>query len=100
MCYIAAMATTTIRLEDALKDRLALAARIEGKSPHAFILDAVTETIARVEHDNELTQVAEERWGKVKSTGKTIPLDAAKQYLEARARGETVRRPAARKLSR
>jgi hypothetical protein len=34
------------------------------------------------------------------ATGKTVPWDDAKAYLEARARGEKPRKPAARKPGR
>lgn len=35
------MATTTIRIEDDLKARVAAAARHDGKTAHAFILEAI-----------------------------------------------------------
>ena len=44
--------------------------------------------------------MADERWAKVQATGKTVPWDDAKVYLEARARGDKVRKPAARNSKR
>ena len=92
------MTTTTIRLEDDLKARVAAAAEREGKTAHAFILDAIAQTVEQAELDEAFHRVAEERWIRVLNTGKTVPWDDAKAYLKARVRGERARRPAARKL--
>lgn len=91
------MATTTIRIEDELKSRVAIAAEIAGKTTHAFILDAIAETVEQVELDARFHALAEQRWANIVTTGKTVPWDAAKDHLTARARGERSRRPAARK---
>ena len=94
------MTTTTIRIEDDLKARVAAAAERAGKTAHAFILDAIAQTVEQVELDEAFHRVADERWAKVLATGKTVPWDDAKAYLEARARGERPRKPVARKLGR
>ena len=91
------MATTTIRIDDELKSRVAVAAEIAGKTTHAFILDAIAETVEQVELDAQFHAIAEQRWANIVTTGKTVPWDAAKDHLAARARGESTRRPAARK---
>ena len=92
------MTTTTIRLEDKLKARVAAAAQREGKTAHAFILDAIAQTVEQAELDAEFQRVAEARWTKVLGTGKTVPWNDARAYLEARALGGRARKPAARKL--
>jgi predicted transcriptional regulator len=94
------MSTTTIRLEGDLKARVAEAAERTGKTSHAFILDAIAQTVEQVELEEELHRVADERWAKVLATGKTVAWDDAKAYLEVRARGRRPRKPAARKLGR
>ncbi|CAN7744670.1 ribbon-helix-helix protein, CopG family [Variovorax sp. LjRoot290] len=94
------MSTTTIRIEDDLKARVAAAAERAGKTAHAFIVDAIAQTVEQVEIEEELHRVADARWAKVLSTGKTVPWDDAKAYLEARLKGERPRRPAARRLVR
>lgn len=94
------MSTTTIRIEEDLKARVAAAARVSGKTAHAFILDAIAQTVEQVETDAEFHRLADERWAKVLATGKTVPWDEARVYLEARARGGKVRKPAARNSSR
>ena len=94
------MTTTTLRIEDTLKSRVADAAQREGKTPHAFMLDAITETVDQLELDNEFHRVADGRWAELMTTRKSIGWDQAKLYMEAKARGETMRKPTARKLSR
>jgi predicted transcriptional regulator len=91
------MATTTIRLDEDLKARVADAAARAGKSAHAFILDAIATTVEQVELDEEFHRLAARRWAKVLATGKTVPWNDAKAWVEARSRGENPRRPAARK---
>jgi predicted transcriptional regulator len=92
------MSTTTIRIEDDLKARIAAAAARAGTTAHAYIIDAIAHTVEQAELDNEFHQVADARWSKLLASGKSIPWDSAKAYLEARARGESPRKPAARKV--
>lgn len=92
--------TTTIRLEDDLKTRVAAVAATQGKTSHAFILDAIAQTVEQVELDEAFLRVADERWAKVLATGKTVSWDKAKAYVEARSQGHSAQKPAARKLGR
>lgn len=92
------MPTTTIRIEDELKKRVAAMADRAGKTAHAFIVDAIAENVELAEMEAEVHRLADERWGKVLATGKTVPWNEAKDYLAGRARGSTPRKPAAKKL--
>ncbi len=94
------MSTTTIRLEDDLKARVAAAAQRAGKTAHAFILDAIAQTVEQVELDNAFNTLADQRWANIQATGKTVPWDDAKAYLATRLQGEPARKPAARKLAK
>ncbi len=94
------MSTTTIRIEDDLKNRVVAAAEQAGKTAHAFIMDAIARTVEQVELDNAFHTLADERWANICSTGKTVTWDDAKAYLVARAHGQRPRKPAARKLSK
>lgn len=93
------MSTTTIRIEDDLKARVAAAAEHAGITAHTFMLDAIAQAVEQVELDGEFYRVADERWAKVLATGKTVPWGDAKAYLEARSRDERPRKPVARKLA-
>lgn len=94
------MATTTIRVDDNLKARIAAAAERAGKTAHAFILDAIARTLEQDEIDAEFDRIADERWTKLLATQQTVSWDQAKAWLEARARGKARRKPAPRKLRR
>ena len=94
------MSTTTIRIDDDLKSRVAAAAERTGKTAHAFILDAIAQTVDQLEQDDDFHRIADERWAKVLATGKTVPWEEAKAYLSARSRGERPAKPAARKPAR
>ena len=90
------MATTTIRIEEELKGRVAAAANVSGKTTHAFILEAIAHKVEQIEADTEFNRLADERWTKVLATGQTIPWADAKSYLEARSRGEKPLKPSAK----
>jgi predicted transcriptional regulator len=94
------MSTTTIRIEEELKARVAAAAQRAGKTAHAFILDAIEQTVEQVEIDAEFDRVADERWAKMLATGRTVQWEDARAYLEARARGAKARKPVARHFVR
>jgi predicted transcriptional regulator len=95
------MATTTIRLDDDLKTRVAAAAERAGKTSHAFILEAIAGTVAQAELKDEFHREADARWAKILDQGKTVPWDEMRRYLTARAAGRSsVPRPRARRLVR
>lgn len=94
------MSTTTIRLEDDLKARIAAVTERTGTTAHAFILDAIERTVEQAEIEEEFHRVADQRWANLLNTGKTVSWDAAKAYVNARAGGRTARKPAARKPKR
>ena len=90
------MPTTTIRIEDTLKSRLAAAAARTGKTPHAFILDAIAQTVEQSEIDAAFHEIADERWANFLVTGKSVAWDDSKAWLEARLRGEHPPKPTPR----
>ena len=93
------MGTTTILLEDDLQARVAAAAEREGKTTHAFIVDAIARAVERPESGDELQRNADERWAELRQTGKSVAFDEARVYLQARAQGRRPARPSARKLT-
>ena len=90
------MPTTSIRIEDSLKARLATAAARAGKTPHAFILDAITQSVDQSETDAAFHQIADDRWAAFLASGKTIAWDDAKAWLLARSRGQRPPKPTPR----
>ncbi len=94
------MSTTTIRMTDDLKTRVAAAAKRAGTTPHGFILDAIAEKTAQDELRSNFDATADARLAGIAASGKTIPWASMRDYLEARLAGSPARRPAARKLAR
>lgn len=94
------MSTTTIRLPDELKARVAEAAKRAGTTSHNFILEAIAEKAEQAEARAGLDAEAQERYARIVESGQTIPWDEMRRYLEGRAAGKSVQRPAARKLAK
>lgn len=94
------MSTTTIRQPEELEARIAAAAKRAGTTAHSFILEAIAEKAELEERRANFDQVAEERFARVVATGKTIPWNEMRGYLEDRLAGKPAKRPAARKLAR
>jgi predicted transcriptional regulator len=94
------MTTTTIRLPDDLKARVAAAAERAGTTAHGFILNAISEKIAQDERRSDFHGLAEKRYAALVASGKSISWDEMRRYLEDRAAGKNVGRPAAKKLAR
>lgn len=94
------MSTTTIRLPEDLKARVAAAAKRVGMTPHGFILEAIAEKTEQENLRADFDAVAEDRYARIVASGKTIPWEQMRGYLEERLAGKAAKRPAARKLAR
>ncbi len=94
------MSTTTIRLSEELKARVARAARRAGTTPHGFILEAIAEKADQAERRAGFQDEAERRYAALAASGKAIPWSEMRRYLEDRIAGRAAARPAARKLAR
>lgn len=93
------MSTTTIRLPDELKTRVAKAAERAGTSPHGFILEAIAEKADQHERRDDFHATADKRYAKIVKTGKTVPWDDMRDYLKKRLAGAPAARPVPRKLA-
>ena len=92
------MSTTTIRLEDDLKERVGAAAARAGKTAHAFIRDAIAESVEQAEYEAEMDRICEERWAEFLKTGEAIPWEEVKAYMKQTAAGEKAERPVPRRI--
>lgn len=90
--------TTTIRIPDELKARLAKLAEQEGTSTHSLILDAIAEKADALERLQSFHEEARERLAEMQATGMGIEWDEMKGYLRARAAGEDVPMPVAKRI--
>jgi len=91
------MSTTTIRLPDELKARIAKAAERAGKTTHSLILEAIAEKAEQEEQRAGFDAEADARFAQITATGKTVSWDDMRQYLQQRVAGEAVARPVAGK---
>jgi len=94
------MSTTTIRLPDALKSRVAKAAEAAGTTSHNFILEAIAEKADLAERRADFHALADQRYAQFLETGQSIPWEDARAWLKQRLDGKRVKRPAARKQAR
>jgi predicted transcriptional regulator len=94
------MSTTTIRLPEALKARIAKAAEAAGTTSHNFILEAIAEKADLAEQRADFHALADQRYAKFLETGESIPWEDARAWLRQRLAGKPVKRPAARKPAR
>lgn len=94
------MSTTTIRLPDALKARVAAAAKETGTTAHSFIIEAIAEKADDLERRGAFQAEAEARYASIVETGKAIPWSDMRAYLERRVSDAKAKRPTAKKLVR
>lgn len=94
------MSTTTIRLPDELKARVAEAAEQAGTTSHNFILEAIAEKTDQAAQRAAFHALADQRYAQFLESGKSIPWEEARIYLKDRLAGKAVKRPLARKLDR
>ena len=92
------MSTTTIRIPEDLKQRISQAAENAGTSSHAFILEAIEESVEAAERRGEFYETAEHRYAAIAETGKTIPWSQMRTYLSDRIKGKKASLPRPREL--
>jgi uncharacterized protein (DUF1778 family) len=91
------MSTTTIRIPEHLKARLAAAAEKAGTTAHSFILEAIAEKAEQAERRADFHAVADKRYARLVASGKTIPWEKMRSYLESRIAKKPITRPSAKK---
>ncbi len=85
--------TTTLKLPEELKARIVFAAQASGKSPHAFMIEAL-ETQARLAElrqsfiNDAIVSAAE-----VDAGGALYAMEDVQAYILARTSGKTAKRP-------
>jgi predicted transcriptional regulator len=92
-------ATTTLRLPEKLRERIAELAERSGKSPHTFMLEAIAEKTELEEARQAFEEEADARFAKFVVTGKAIPWSEMRAYLRDRVGGKPAQKPKASKLS-
>lgn len=93
------MATTTIRLPEPLKTRVAAAAERAGLSVHSYLLEAIADKTTQDEQRADFDREAEARYATLAASGHSIGWSDMRRYLLDRAQGKEVTPPIARKLT-
>ena len=81
-------ATTTLKLPEPLKARIAPLAEAAGKSPHAWMIEALEERVAQSEAYAAFMAEALEADDEMTETGEGYDADEVHAYLKAIVAGE------------
>ena len=85
--------TTTLKLPEPLKARIAPLAEAAGKTPHAWMVDALEAQAALAEMREAFIAEAEASAADVDAGGPLYAAEEVHAYIAARATGKTARRP-------
>ena len=92
---MASTSSTTPKLPPALKKRIAPLARQSGKSPHAWMVEAIEREAARAELRQEFVQDALDAAAAVDAGGPLYAAEDVHAWLRAKVRGEPAPKPRA-----
>lgn len=87
------MATTSLKLPDSLKERVAKIAAETGKTAHAFMVEAISEQTERIEEDRAFMARAEASLKQYQETGIGYDADQVHHYLRAKIQGLNPAKP-------
>jgi predicted transcriptional regulator len=94
------MSTTTLRLPDDLKARIAKLAKKTGKTPHSVMLEAIAQKVEEEELRAAFHGEVDARFAEMIKSGAGIPWHDMRAYLKVRASGKPARAPKARSWRR
>ena len=86
-------ATTTLKLPESLKRRIAALAKTAGKTPHAFMVEALETQAALAERRREFIASALVSRQEVAKYGLVYDADEVFSYLKEKLEGGKARRP-------
>ncbi|MET0681541.1 MAG: CopG family transcriptional regulator [Burkholderiales bacterium] len=86
-------ATTTLKLPDPLKARIGPLAEAAGKTPHAWMVDALEAQVALAEMRQAFIAEAEASAAEVDAGGPLYAAEDVHAYIVARAAGKAAPRP-------
>lgn len=93
------MTTTTVRLPEDLKSRLDKLAACDGKSTHAFMVEALAQAADRRERQLAFDAEVQQRWADFQGTGQVVLHEDMKAYALALAAGKKPKRPRTHPIS-
>jgi predicted transcriptional regulator len=90
------MPTTTLRLPDELRARIAKLAAKSGRTAHSVMLEAIAQKVEEEELRAAFYREADTRFAEMIESGAGIPWHDMRAYLKTRASGRIARAPRAR----
>ncbi len=91
---------TTVKLTPRLKKRIAPLAKAAGKTPHAWMVEALAQQVEREEARNQFLAAGLESYAAVAAGEPVYAAGEVFDYLKAKLSGRKAKRPAARKQPR
>ena len=85
--------TTTLKLSDELKSRIASVAEASGRTPHAFMVEALDTQARLVEMRQSFINDAIASAAEIDAGGTLYAMQDVHAYILARTAGKTVKRP-------
>ena len=90
------MSTTTLRLPDELRARIAKLAAKSGQTAHGVMLEAIAQKVEEEELRASFYGEADNRFSEMMEAGVGVPWHDMRAYLKTRASGKKARAPKAR----
>lgn len=84
-CKAIAVSTTTLRIDEELRERIGQIAHANGVSAHAFMLGAIERSVEDAERRQSFEATAEARWQRFLADGETLSWEETKAWLRSRA---------------
>ncbi len=84
---------TTLKVPDNLRSRLAAQAEAEGKTPHAYMLDALREKADRADRRREFLEAGAASLREYERTGIAYAMEDVEHYILGIAAGKKPHRP-------
>lgn len=88
--------TTTLRLAPEFRERVAQAAARQGLTPHAFMIEAITESLNAAELRASFHEDADAGLRDLLESGTGLLWEEVRPWLEARAEGQEIAPPVPR----
>jgi predicted transcriptional regulator len=85
--------TTSLKLPEDLKDRIGRVADRVEQTPHAYMVQAISEKVERDEKWQDFMAAAQKSREEFKRTGIVYRFEDVKKYILSKAQGKKVRRP-------
>lgn len=90
------MSTATLRIDDALRERIARVAAATDQSPHSFMVQALAEKVVEAEWKLALHQEAAQRDAALHAGEPAVEWHEMRDWLQRRLKEQPVRRKARR----